>query len=70
MHGEQGIVWRAPIPAAATVTGHTRVTDVVDNGAEKARSCSRTRSEGCKDRRITFTLIGTTVMRGDGDHTL
>jgi hypothetical protein len=35
LHGEQGIVWHAAIPPAATVAGRTRVTEIIDKGAEK-----------------------------------
>jgi acyl dehydratase len=67
LHGEQGIVWHAPIPAAATVAGRTRVTDVIDKGAEKGSLMFSERV--VKDARTgekLVTLTGTTVLRGDG----
>jgi acyl dehydratase len=67
LHGEQGIVWHAPIPAAATVTGRTRVTDIIDKGAEKGSLLFSERVvRDAKTGAKLVTLSGTTVMRGDG----
>jgi acyl dehydratase len=67
LHGEQGIVWHAPIPAAATVIGRTRVTDLVDKGAEKGSLLfsDRVVSDANTGQPLA-TLTSTTVMRGDG----
>ena len=35
LHGEQGLVLHAPLPAAGTVVGRTRVTEILDKGAGK-----------------------------------
>jgi acyl dehydratase len=67
LHGEQGIVWHAPIPAAATVTGRTRVTDVIDKGPQKGSLLfsERVVRDATSGERLV-TLTGTTVLRGDG----
>jgi len=67
LHGEQGIVWHKPIPAAATVTGRTRVTDIIDKGAEKGSLLFSERVvSDAKTGEKLATLTGTTVLRGDG----
>src|SRR5436305_3841389 len=67
LHGEQGIVWHAPIPPAAAVTGRTRVTDIIDKGAEKGSLMFSERVvKDAKTGDKLVTLRGTTVMRGDG----
>ena len=67
LHGEQGIVWHAPIPPAATVVGRTRVTDIVDKGAEKGSLMFSDRVvSDAKTGEKLVTLTSTTVMRGDG----
>jgi acyl dehydratase len=67
LHGEQGIVWHNPIPAAATVSGRTRVTDIIDKGAEKGSLLFSERVvRDAKTGEKLVTLTGTTVMRGDG----
>jgi acyl dehydratase len=67
LHGEQGIVWHAPIPAAAAVTGRTRVTDIIDKGAEKGSLLFSERVvKDAKTGEKLATLTGTTVLRGDG----
>jgi acyl dehydratase len=67
LHGEQGIVWHAPIPAAAAVVGRTRVTDIIDKGVDKGSllfSERVVRDDKTGDKLVT--LSGTTLMRGDG----
>jgi acyl dehydratase len=67
LHGEQGIVWHAPIPAAATVVGRTRVTDIIDKGTDKGSLLfSKRVVRDAKTGETLVTLTGTTVMRGDG----
>jgi acyl dehydratase len=67
LHGEQGIIWHAPIPAAATVTGRTRVTEIIDKGAEKGSLLFSERVvHDAKTGAKLVTLSGTTVLRGDG----
>jgi acyl dehydratase len=67
LHGEQGIIWHAPIPPAATVVGRTRVTDIIDKGAEKGSLMFSERVvSDAKTGEKLVTLTGTTVLRGDG----
>ncbi|MBV8849585.1 MAG: MaoC family dehydratase N-terminal domain-containing protein [Methylobacteriaceae bacterium] len=67
LHGEQGIVWHKPVPAAATVTGRTRVTGIIDKGAEKGSLMFSERIvRDAQTGEKIATLTGTTVMRGDG----
>src|SRR3954447_24821433 len=67
LHGEQGIIWHAPIPPAATVTGRTRVTDIIDKGVEKGSLLFSERVvSDAKTSEKLVTLSGTTVLRGDG----
>jgi acyl dehydratase len=67
LHGEQGIIWHAPIPPAGTVVGRTRVTDIIDKGAEKGSLMFSERVvKDAKTGEKLVTLTGTTVMRGDG----
>jgi acyl dehydratase len=67
LHGEQGIVWHAPIPPAAAVTGRTRVTGIIDKGAEKGSLLFSERVvKDAKTGQKLVTLTGTTVLRGDG----
>ncbi|MEA2872354.1 MAG: hypothetical protein QOH67_2330 [Hyphomicrobiales bacterium] len=67
LHGEQGIIWHAPIPPATSVVGRTRVTDIIDKGAEKGSLLfsERVVSDAKTDEKLV-TLTGTTVLRGDG----
>ncbi|GAC1341281.1 MAG: MaoC/PaaZ C-terminal domain-containing protein [Beijerinckiaceae bacterium] len=67
LHGEQGIIWHAPIPPAATVVGRTRVTGITDKGKDKGSLLFSERivSEA-KTGAPLVTLTSTTVMRGDG----
>jgi acyl dehydratase len=67
LHGEQGIVWHAAIPPAATVAGRTRVTEIIDKGAEKGSLLFSERVvRDAKTGEKLVTLSGTTVLRGDG----
>jgi acyl dehydratase len=67
LHGEQAIVWHAPIPPAAAVTGRTRVTNIIDKGAEKGSLLFSERVvKDAKTGEKLVTLTGTTVLRGDG----
>jgi acyl dehydratase len=67
LHGEQGIIWHAPIPPAASVVGRTRVTDIIDKGAEKGSLMFSERVvKDTETGEKLVTLTGTTVLRGDG----
>ena len=67
LHGEQAIELHGPIPAAATVVGVTRVTDIIDKGADKGALIysERSLSDKASGARLA-TLSSTTFARGDG----
>lgn len=67
LHGEQAIELHGPIPAAATVVGATRVTDIIDKGADKGALIYSERSltDKASGARLA-TLSSTTFARGDG----
>ncbi|SEC08224.1 Acyl dehydratase [Rhizobiales bacterium GAS188] len=67
LHGEQGLILHRPLPASGTVIGRTRVTEIIDKGAEKGALLFSERQVIDKqsgDRLCTLT--STTVLRGDG----
>ncbi|SDR28320.1 Acyl dehydratase [Rhizobiales bacterium GAS113] len=67
LHGEQGVILHKPLPASGTVIGRTRVTEIIDKGAEKGALLFSEREVIDKqsgDRLCTLT--STTVLRGDG----
>lgn len=67
LHGEQGIALHRQLPAAATVVGVTRVTDIIDKGREKGALAYSERK--LFDRATgdhLATLTATSVWRGDG----
>jgi acyl dehydratase len=67
LHGEQGLVLHKPLPAAATVIGRSRVTEIVDKGACKGALLFSERDIIEKSSgELLATLTQTTVMRGDG----
>lgn len=67
LHGEQEIEIHASIPAAATVVGQTRVTEIIDKGADKGALLY---SEKTLTDKASGTLLATTrsttFARGDG----
>jgi acyl dehydratase len=67
LHGEQGLVLHKPLPPSGTVIGRTRVTEIIDKGAEKGALLLSEREVTDKasgDRLCTLT--STAVLRGDG----
>ena len=67
VHGEQGLKLHAPIAPQGTVTGRTRILDVVDKGEGKGALVYSQRdiydkASGC----LLVTLNQTTFCRGDG----
>ncbi len=67
LHGEQSIELHAPIPVAATLVGQTRVTGIVDKGADKgALIYSERRLTDKASGRHLASLRQTTFARGDG----
>lgn len=67
LHGEQGLVLHRPIPPAGTVIGRTRVTGLVDKGADKGALLFSERDVVEKATGdLIATLSSTTFLRGDG----
>ena len=67
VHGEQGIVWHAPLPVSGEVIGHTEVTGLVDKGPGKGALLytEKTLTEAGSGR-LLATCTATVVLRGDG----
>jgi acyl dehydratase len=67
LHGEQGLILHKPLPAAATVTGRSRITEIVDKGPGKGALLFSERDVIEKrSGQLLATLTSTTVLRGDG----
>ena len=67
LHGEQGLVLHKPLPAAGTVIGKTRVTEVLDKGEGKGALIFTERSLWDKvSGDHLATLSGTSFARSDG----
>jgi acyl dehydratase len=66
LHGEQGLTLHAPLPAAGTVIGRTRITEIIDKGDKGALLLSERDIVDKSSGRLLATLRGTTVLRGDG----
>jgi len=67
LHGEQGIRLHKPLPGAATVTARTRVTNILDKGADKGALIYSERDLVDKETGETLaTLSSTTFARGNG----
>jgi acyl dehydratase len=67
LHGEQKIVMHKPLPPAATVIGKTRVTEILDKGADKGALIYTDREifdKATGDHLATQT--STTFARGNG----
>lgn len=67
VHGEQSLILHRPLPPAGTVTGTTRVLDVIDKGPGKgavvlAERVLRDTADGAP----MATVLQTTFCRGDG----
>ncbi len=67
LHGEQGVELHGPVPPAATVIGQTRITGIIDKGADKGALLyvERTLTDKATGAKIA-TLTSTTFARGDG----
>jgi acyl dehydratase len=67
LHGEQGLRIHAPLPPEATVVSTTKVTGVVDKGADKGALIYSERTLHDKASGAALaTLTSTTFARGDG----
>ena len=67
LHGEQSLVMHKPLPPAATVIGRSRITRVVDKGADKGALLEIQRSITDKaSGELYATVTQLTFCRGDG----
>ena len=67
LHGEQGLVLHRPLPAAGTVIGRSRVTEIIDKGAGKGALMYSERDVVDKaSGALLCTVTSTTFMRGEG----
>lgn len=67
LHGEQSLTLHAPLPASGTLLGKTRITGIVDKGADKGALIYSEReiTDKATGARIA-TVISTSFARGDG----
>ncbi|MTH96195.1 MaoC/PaaZ C-terminal domain-containing protein [Roseibium sp. RKSG952] len=67
LHGEQAIRLHKPLPPSATVTARTRITDILDKGAEKGALIYSERDliDKTTGNKLA-TLSSTTFARGNG----
>jgi len=67
LHGEQSLTLHAPLPPSGTVQGRTRVTDIVDKGADKGALIYSIREISDKVTGQLLAKVESTVFaRGDG----
>lgn len=67
VHGEQRLEWRRPLPAEGEVIGRTRVTGLVDKGADKgALLYSEKVLSDALSGEVLAVARSTTFLRGDG----
>ncbi|KAB0740414.1 3-alpha,7-alpha,12-alpha-trihydroxy-5-beta-cholest-24-enoyl-CoA hydratase, partial [Pseudomonas aeruginosa] len=67
VHGEQRLEWHRPLPAEGEVIGRTRVTGLVDKGAEKgALLYSEKVLSDALSGEVLAVAHSTTFLRGDG----
>ena len=65
LHGEQGVIIHAPLPAAATVVGKSRITEIVDKGKDALLFSERDVIDQATGQ-LLCTLTSTTFLRGEG----
>lgn len=67
VHGEQGLTLHAPLPSSGVVVGRSRVTHVVDKGAEKGAAVQTERTlRDAVSGELFATLQMQVVCRADG----
>lgn len=66
VHGEQSIVWHAPLPISGEVVGRTRVTGLVDKGPGKGALLYSEKTLTDATGTLLATTASTTFLRGDG----
>ncbi|WP_444984821.1 MaoC/PaaZ C-terminal domain-containing protein [Halomonas mongoliensis] len=64
VHGEQEIIWHAPLPVEGEVLGRTRVTGLVDKGSNALMYSEKLLTDSTGARLATCRM--TTVLRGAG----
>jgi acyl dehydratase len=67
LHGEQGLEIHNPLPVAATVAATTKITEIIDKGADRGALIlqERTVTDQATGKPLA-TLTSTTFGRGDG----
>jgi len=66
VHGEQRLTMHAPLPPQGTVIGQSRITHVIDKGADKGALVVTERTLHDPTGQLLATLAQTTFCRGDG----
>ena len=66
VHGEQRLTIHQPLPPAGRVIGRTRITHVIDKGADKGALVLSERTLHDQDGTHLVTISSTTFCRGDG----
>ncbi|MCD0503254.1 MaoC/PaaZ C-terminal domain-containing protein [Bordetella petrii] len=66
VHGEQRLTLHAPLPAGGTVVGKSRITHVIDKGADKGALVVTERTLHDEAGTCLATLQHSTFCRGDG----
>ena len=67
LHGEQWLTLHEPLPASGTVTGSTRVLEILDKGPAKGAIVYSTRQITDSDSgKLLATVTQSAVCRGDG----
>lgn len=67
LHGEQSFTLHAPLPAEGTLVGETKITGLIDKGADKGALIYSERSlTDMASGQLVATVSGTSVARGDG----
>lgn len=67
LHGEQSFTLHAPLPASGNVVGKTKITGIIDKGADKgALIYSEREITDANDGTLIATVASTSFARGDG----
>ncbi len=66
VHGEQRLTMHRPIPAKGRVIGRSRISHVIDKGADKGALVITERTLTDADDNLLVTIAQTTFCRGDG----
>ena len=67
LHGEQGVIWHAPLRTSGTVIGRNRVKDFIDKGPGKGALLYMEREiVDALSGEALATLTSTSVLRADG----